>query len=165
VYGYANGDPVSYIDPYGLRPQDIIIHGSAEYRKRVLNALVYAAQRSETFRTAYNALASSRQVTIHIGANFLPGSGATHSFKRGFGSEGRIRLELVDDDEELGFLGAHELFHAAGAFSQKVPEANVPSACGNDHDPSVAHACVNPREQQTRDEVAEWKRRASAGGQ
>ncbi len=64
LYGYANGDPVSYSDPYGLRADSVYVVGSPEYVSRVTNSLIWRARNSPTFAKAYNAVAGF--ATKHI---------------------------------------------------------------------------------------------------
>jgi RHS repeat-associated protein len=156
LYGFGGGDPVSYSDPYGLY---IIIHGDAAYRRRMLNALLYVAQRSETFRNVYNALATSERVTVRIGPNFaldcwsVSVRGACTT-KAGLWSTTTLtQMPLFGDDLlENGITVAHEIFHAAGMLTRDV-ETGVPAICGHAYRRAAAEACADRLEDRTRAEV------------
>jgi len=68
-YGFANGDPVGYSDPYGLKADSIIIIRSPEYTQRVSASMIDLARRSPTFRRIHNALASSSAANVYIREN------------------------------------------------------------------------------------------------
>jgi hypothetical protein len=137
------------------------------------------AERSETFREVYNALAKSKDIRARIGPDFHAegcasnDNAASNCTKRWgiMGIAGRTsltRLQSQDDFVEMGIIGAHELLHAAGMFSGKLGEI-VPASCGNEHDAAAAHDCTDPLEARIRDEVrrsqeAERHNQASKNG-
>jgi RHS repeat-associated protein len=51
VYGYANGDPVSYANPYGLRADTIDVQS-----ERAREWIAILSQKSPTFARVYDAL-------------------------------------------------------------------------------------------------------------
>jgi RHS repeat-associated protein len=154
AYGFAAGDPVTYSDPYGLY---IVIHGSAEYRARVRARLIYIAERSETFRKIYNAAVRSDDVGFHIGSGLVQNCpGSDHCTRHTFGS-GRVNINLGprSDDEEFGFIAAHELIHGVAGRKRSI-ETDVPSGCA--YGPG-SETCAQDWEQVIRDEVSDSEQR------
>jgi RHS repeat-associated protein len=65
-YGFAAGDPVTYSDPYGLKPDSVYIIGNPEYIARVSASLMFMAKNSRTFNRTYNAVAGSSMKHVWI---------------------------------------------------------------------------------------------------
>ena len=166
LYGFANGDPVGYSDPYGLKADSIFIIGSPEYTQRVSAALVDLAQRSPTFRRIHNGLASSSVANVYIRENGgFPARGCRGMSRNCTYQDGpanRIAIQLQphpsDTDAELGESAAHELVHAAGHLAEEIPGLGVPADCRYGHAGSRASPCAGAFSNIFSDEVGTTKR-------
>lgn len=149
-YGYANGDPVSYSDPFGLK-----VTYTAELKATVLDLWKHSA----TFRKLYNALngADPDQINLLIRhrATGDPGVGSyTHRNRR---SHGRAEGVIVLNEGVEGNL-AHEIIHAAGAYADQIyKQTGVGGICGEDDEVPGNRACREPVEDQINKELAKAK--------
>jgi RHS repeat-associated protein len=154
LYGFAGGDPVSYSDPFGLAPMDIIVQG--EYSTAVVEFLKNSSQ---TFREWFDKLDADHSITLTI-------RDATEQ-EMDLGSRSRFDLpsrtiifnprnmdqgnqDLVGRGERrFMFTGAsvmgHEMAHAAGFFGL------VDRTCGLDH--PASNACSLRYENRIRTEL------------
>lgn len=137
LYGYANGDPINHVDPFGL---EVIVVG-----ERAQDAVRVAYRESPTFRRLFDALDNRRasEVLITIRLAETPeekelvrqaGLGAARWIRNG-GRKGRGSGTILLAGPE--FLTAmalsqaipHELIHAAGSHSRIT---GVPEDCAWD---------------------------------
>jgi RHS repeat-associated protein len=160
LYGFADGDPVSYSDPYGL--YIIVRGGSQEYRQRVLARLRYVAERSETFREIYNAF-TRKGVDVVFGPNMIrdcPGS--DYCTRRNGPRRANVQFPDAADPDE-GFIGAHEMVHAAALVRRRsgVSTETVPNECGS-RISTVRERCAQDVEEIIRREVRQSEERERA---
>jgi RHS repeat-associated protein len=138
AYGFADGDPVSYSDPYGLSVDSIYVRGSAGFRRTVINGLLTLANRQPWFRHGYDAIAGSS--THHIYIREQP-------CRRGFGNcQGMVnrRIGYIDLAPNMNALqlvtsAGHELVHAMGDLS-RVLKTGIDAECGRED--SSSNGCI-----------------------
>jgi RHS repeat-associated protein len=155
VYGFAEGDPATYADPYGLK---IMYHGATrEESERMRRALRWVAARSATFRAVFNALATSKSVVVHLGPNFgLPCYNTTTgicTFAWAFHpGETLSQMGPFRSDEQYALDMAHELYHAAAILRNRV-KTDVNPDCGSADYFGKAEPCAQEYDRQTKREV------------
>jgi RHS repeat-associated protein len=140
TYGFAEGDPVSYSDPYGLKADSVYVVGNAEYRSRVISSILHMSAHSTTFRQAFKAIEGSSTHHIWItqeGATLCPRSCTNQDGENGQ----RITHPLTSSDYFSDYTpGAwsrgdalvlsHEISHAvARLLSPSL--TGVSRACGS----------------------------------
>ena len=143
VYGFANGDPVNFVDPFGL---EVVVVG-----QRAQDAVRIAYRESPLFRRPFDALDNRRanEVLIIIKFAETPQEKALLS-STDLGAAGwfpnsknrRSGLILLNDEEWMTAMlisqkVTHELAHAAGSNSEIT---GVPAGCAA---PDNVSPCAN----------------------
>jgi RHS repeat-associated protein len=128
LYGFAKGDPVTYRDPYGLKADSVILHGSPAWTKIMEDGFHYLADQHPWFRTAYNAIASSSEANVHIFQQECHGGMNSCQFMTNRRTA-RIELGPRASARTMTRSLGHEFMHAAGDLSGIVPTGIDPE-CG-----------------------------------
>jgi hypothetical protein len=131
AFGFANGDPVSFSDPYGLRVDSIHVRGSRAFRRTVIQGLMTLANEQPWFRRAYLAVAGSSRHNIYITEGRCRRSATSNCEWSGGRRTAHINLAPNSNVLELMNSAGHEMLHAFGDLEYANPGlTGIDRECG-----------------------------------